>query len=115
MGTLNSVGSLPVVSASTCAANRSEVPSHAALGERLVLDADGGAIAIWAPTGMSLNEPALRLNQEACSRRCSSSRCRHWARRSSRPLQDNIRRQDVPTYMLRIYSLLGDPALQLRH
>ena len=30
-------------------------------------------------------------------------------------LQDNIRRQDVPTYMLRIYSLLGDPALQLRH
>ena len=114
MGTLNSVGPLPVVSALTCAANRFEVPSYAALGERLVLDADGGAIAIWAPTGMSLNEPALRLNRSLFSA-VFQQQMPTLGEAVQQALQDNIRRQDVPTYMLRIYSLLGDPALQLRH
>jgi hypothetical protein len=114
MGTLNSVGPLPVVSALTCAANRFEIPSYAALGERLVLDADGGAIAVWAPTGLSLNEPALRLNRSLFLA-VFQQQMPTLGEAVQQALQDNIRRQDVPTYMLRIYSLLGDPALQLHH
>lgn len=114
MGTLNSVGPLPVVSALTCAANRFEVPSYAALGERLILDADGGAIAVWAPTGLSLNEPALRLNRSLFAA-VFQQQMPTLGEAVQQALQDNIRRQDVPAYMPRIYSLLGDSALQLHH
>jgi hypothetical protein len=114
MGTLNSIGPLPVVSALTCAANRFEVPSYVALGERLILDADGGAIAVWAPTGLSLNEPAVRLNRSLFAA-VFQQQMPTLGEAVQQALQDNIRRQDVPTYMLRIYSLLGDPALQLPH
>lgn len=114
MGTLNSVGPLPVVSALTCAANRFEVPGYAPLGARLVLDADGGAIAVWAPTGLSLNEPAVRLNRSLFAA-VFQQQMLTLGEAVQQVLQDNIRRQDVPTYMLRIYSLLGDPALQLPH
>jgi hypothetical protein len=114
MGTLQSTGPLPVVSALTCAANRFEVPGYAALGELLALDADGGAIAVWAPTGLSLNEPAVRLN-----RSLFAAVFQQWAptvgEAVQQALRDNTRRQDVPAYMLRIYSLLGDPALKLRN
>ncbi|NMQ19477.1 hypothetical protein E4P82_09865 [Candidatus Competibacter phosphatis] len=114
MGTLNSVGPLPVVSALTCAANRFEVPRYASLGEQLILDADGGAIAVWAPTGMSLNEPALRLNRSLFAA-VFQQQMPTLGEAIQQALQDNIRRQDMPTYMLRIYSLLGDSALQLHH
>ena len=114
MGTLQSAGPLPVVSALTCAANRFEVPGYAALGERLALDVDGGAIAVWAPTGLSLNEAAVQLN-----RSLFAAVFQQWAptvgEAVQQALRDNTRRRDVPAYMLRIYNLLGDPALQLRH
>lgn len=114
MGTLNSVGPLPVVSALTCAVNRFEVPRYASLGEQLILDADGGAIAVWAPTGLSLHEPAVRLNRSLFAA-VFQQQMPTLGEAVQQALQDNIRRQDVPTYMLRIYSLLGDSALQLRH
>jgi hypothetical protein len=114
MGTLRSTGPLPVVSALTCAANRFEFPGYAAMGERLALDVDGGAIAVWAPTGLSLNEPAVRLNRSLFAA-VFQQQTPTLGEAVQQSLQDNTRRQDVPTYMLRIYNLLGDPALQLRH
>ncbi len=114
MGTLQSTGLLPVISALTCAANRFEVPAYAALGERLLLDTDGGSIAVWAPTGLSLNEPAVRLNRslfDAVYQQGAST----MGEAVQQALRDNTRRQDVPAYMLRIYNLLGDPALELRN
>ena len=80
----------------------------------LGLDADGGAIAVWAPTGLSLNEPAVRLNRSLFAA-VFQQQMLTLGEAVQQVLQDNIRRQDVPTYMLRIYSLLGDPALQLPH
>ncbi|MFZ1573726.1 MAG: C25 family cysteine peptidase, partial [Chromatiaceae bacterium] len=113
MGALHSPGPLPVVSALTCAANRFEIPGYAALGEELVLDADGGAIAVWAPTGLSLNEPAVQLN-----RSLFDAVYQQWAPTLGEAVQqalgDNRRGDEVPAFMLRIYSLLGDPALELR-
>jgi len=113
MGTLSSAGPLPVISAPTCAANRFEMPGSASLGERLVLDADGGAIAVWSATGPSLNNPAVLIDQSLLA-----AVFQQWTptlgEAVQQALQDN-RRQDVPAYLLRIYNLLGDAALELRH
>jgi len=114
MGTLQSTGPLAVVSALTCAANRFEVPGYAPLGARLALDADGGAIAVWAPTGLSLNEPAVRLNRSFFAA-MFQQRESTLGEAVQQALQDNTRRADVPSYMLRLYSLIGDAALQLKH
>jgi Peptidase family C25 len=102
---------LPVITALTCSANRFEIPGFDSVGEELVLDPDGGAIAVFAPTGLSLNGAASPLANslgeivfdegvpvlgdaivEALSRNSASN---------------------VP-FMLRIYTLLGDPATRLR-
>ncbi len=113
MGALRSTGPLPVISAPTCVINRFETPGHAALGERLVLDADGGALAVWSATGLSLNSPAVLLDQSMLA-----AVFQQWTPTLGEAVQqalwDNTQRQDVPAYMLRIYSLLGDPALELR-
>ncbi|MER2601747.1 MAG: C25 family cysteine peptidase, partial [Candidatus Competibacter phosphatis] len=114
MGALSSTGPLPVISALTCTANRFEVPGYAPLGARLVLDADGGAIAVWASTGLSLNEPAVRLNRSLFAA-VFQQQTPTLGEAVQQTLRDNTRRQDVPAYMLRIYSLLGDSALQLHH
>ena len=99
--------------APTCVINRFETPGYASLGERLVLDADGGAIAVWSATGLSLNSPAVRIDRslfEAVFEQGIST----LGEAVQQALQDNRRRQDVPAYTPRIYNLLGDAALELR-
>ena len=114
LGSLSSTSRLPVISALTCAANRFEVPGYAPLGARLALDADGGAIAVWSPTGLSLNGPAVDLNGSLFD-----AVFQRWVptlgEAVQQSLQENTGRVDMPAYMLRVYSLLGDPALQLTH
>ena len=55
----------PVVTALTCTVNRHEYPGLPSLGEELVMNADGGAIAVWAPSGLSYNTPATAMKQKA--------------------------------------------------
>lgn len=114
LSTLSSAGPLPVISAPTCIINRFETPGSASLGERLVLDADGGAIAVWSATGLSLNSPAVLID-----RGLFAAVFQQWTptlgEAVQQALQDNRQRQDVPAYLLRIYNLLGDAALELRH
>ncbi|MDH3404116.1 MAG: C25 family cysteine peptidase, partial [Acidobacteriota bacterium] len=62
VGLLANGDRLPVVSALTCIVGRSDVPNLESLAEALVLDADGGAIAVWAPTGISFGGAAHTLN-----------------------------------------------------
>jgi len=114
MGALSSIGRLPVISALTCAANRFEVPGYAPLGARLVLDADGGAIAVWSPTGLSLNGPAVDLNRSLFTEVFQQGAAT-LGEAVQQALWENAGGADLPAYMLRIYSLLGDPALQLIH
>ena len=44
---------LPVVTAMTCTVNRFAVPGVPSLGELLVKSPDGGAAAVWGPSGLS--------------------------------------------------------------
>ncbi|MCP4627730.1 MAG: hypothetical protein GY850_30060, partial [bacterium] len=46
---------LPVVTAMTCVVGRFAIPGYDSLSETLLLHKEGGAIAVWAPTGLSLN------------------------------------------------------------
>jgi hypothetical protein len=114
MGTLRSTGPLPVISAPTCVINRFETPGYASLGERLVLDADGGAIAVWSATGLSLNSPAVLIDRSLFAT-VFQQRTPTLGEAVQQALQDNRQHQDVPAYMLRIYNLLGDAALELHH
>jgi hypothetical protein len=103
---------LPVLTALTCTVNRFGVPGVPPLGELLVKSADGGAAAVWAPSGLSLHGEAGLLAER-------------FYRRLSDPAPDRL--GDLITQslhefksiggdisMLEIYNLLGDPALRLR-
>lgn len=113
MSTLASAGPLPVISGPTCLINRFETPGYASLGERLVLDVDGGAIAVWSATGLSLNSQAVLIDQSLFAA-VFQQRMPTLGEAVQQALQNNRQRQDVPAYTLRIYNLLGDAALELR-
>ena len=102
---------LPVVTAMTCLAGRFAFPGYDSVSERLVLHQSGGAIAVWAPTGFSLNELAVVLDKGFF---CSAFEDQE------KILGDIVLRalEDYawagkPRFMLDIYNLLGDPALQM--
>lgn len=113
LGLLQSSSPHPIVSAMSCAVNRFELPGYIALGERLVLDSDGGAIAIWSATGLSMNQAAVPLNQSLLEA-LFQQRSPTLGEAIQQALANHANRPDMPAYMPRIYSLLGDPALTLR-
>jgi len=103
---------LPIVSALTCVVGRSDIPNLESLAEALVTDADGGAIAVWAPTGVSLAGAANELNLFYAQ---SLERAGDNA-----PLGDIVL-QALSAFgagggaveMLNAYAIAGDPAVQL--
>ncbi|MBW2285254.1 MAG: hypothetical protein JRF65_11715, partial [Deltaproteobacteria bacterium] len=54
---------LPVAVLMTCVAGRFELAGYDCLAEGLLLDEDDGAVAVWSPTGLSLNAEAKILDQ----------------------------------------------------
>lgn len=107
---LDNIDALPVLSSLTCAVNRFEVPGLVSLGEELVLDPDGGAIAVWAPSGLSQNSPAVNLDMALFKA----------VFQTNQPILGDAVRQALstegePVFMLKIYNLLGDGALLLNH
>jgi hypothetical protein len=103
---------LPVVTAMTCVAGRFAIPGYDSLSELLVLRQGGGAIATWAPTGLSLNDLAVILDKgffravfedgEKILGDAVFDALIEYARAGKEP------------FMLDIYNLLGDPALEMR-
>ncbi len=100
---------LPVVTAMTCTVNRFTVPGIPALGELLVDEPDGGAIAVWSPSALSLHGEARALAQQLYAAVSAGAPAR---------LGDLVKVAlerfhaggGSPT-MPGIYVLLGDPAL----
>ncbi|HXK08237.1 MAG TPA: SdrD B-like domain-containing protein [Vicinamibacteria bacterium] len=56
-------GRLPVFVAMTCSAGDFAIPGFPSLAETLLLKKDGGAVAAWAPSGLSRNDLAVRLDK----------------------------------------------------
>jgi hypothetical protein len=82
------------------------------LSEALVLKADGGAIAMWAPSGLSFNENSLELCKGFYSAIFIGGETilGDAIRRS----QENYANQGAKLYHLDLYNLMGDPALRLK-
>jgi hypothetical protein len=103
--------SLPLVTAFTCTLNRFDIPGYASLGEALVWQPDGGAIAVWAPSGLVADNEvgalgtdlfaAMAPNPPRLGDAIQTALATHKAAGGSA----TVRAQ---------YILLGDPALPLR-
>lgn len=103
---------LPLVTAFTCVAGRFEVPGYDCLAEQLLLKSGGGAVAVLSPTGASLNDPAVKLaaglfqalfqGQEKVIGLAFVGALQNYAASGSAP------------FILDIYNLLGDPALEIK-
>lgn len=63
VGFLTNGDRLPVVSALTCFVNNFGSPGYDSLGELLFMKNNGGASAVWGPTGLSLNSDAVVLGK----------------------------------------------------
>jgi hypothetical protein len=102
---------LPVVAALTCAVGRYDVAGVTPLASALVLDPTAGAVAAWSPTGLSLSSEANKLNQ-GFARGLFAGDERTLGRVILRALEE-YSRTDSERFMLDIYNLIGDPALEL--
>jgi hypothetical protein len=108
---LNNGNTPPVLIAMTCDVGRFAMPGYDSLSESLVLKNGRGAVAVWAPTGLSFNNLAKILDEGFFAS----------AFRGSAPLGDLILNafqhynfRGGPVYMMDIYNLQGDPALKMR-
>jgi hypothetical protein len=102
---------LPVFAALSCIVGRYERPAQDCLAESLMVRTNGGAIAVWAPSGLSMNYAARRLGD-------GFFRALHQD--GIGVLGEAIRRAKAgyangseDRVMLGIVNLLGDPALKI--
>jgi hypothetical protein len=101
----------PIVSALTCVSGRYEIPGFASLGEALVLEPGGGAIAVFAPSGLSVNRQAVLLD-EALFRRVFQGDALTLGDAVLQALAD-VSGLFSSTDAFETYNILGDPALLL--
>ena len=99
---------LPVWTSLSCSIGRFEVPGWESLSEALVLSADGGAAAVWAPSGQSYHFDATVLNEALFDALYVDQ---------AATVGDAVRQALAQfaiagkmDYMARIYNLVGDPA-----
>lgn len=103
---------LPVVTAMTCFMNNFSYPGTDSLGEALLLGNNRGAAAVWGPTGLSL-EPESIILDKAFFQTVFTDGERVLGKAVLSALRTYGKNGNDP-FMLRIYNLLGDPALRLR-
>lgn len=99
---------LPVVTALTCTIGRFEIPSFPSLAEELVRR-PGGAIAVWAPSGLAVNQRSTLLGDRLI---------RAVYQNGERVLGEAVLTALAQTALVvnepfAVYNLFGDPALTL--
>ncbi|MCP4663910.1 MAG: hypothetical protein GY856_51660, partial [bacterium] len=104
---------MPIAIALTCTVGRFDLPGYDTLAETLVLHDAGGAVALWSPTGLSLNAEAAILGNEFLGLALGTpsrllgdavvEALREYLSASSSP------NTDIPY----IFTLIGDPALSV--
>ncbi|MCP4693821.1 MAG: hypothetical protein GY859_37650, partial [Desulfobacterales bacterium] len=103
---------LPVVTAMTCVVGRFSLPGFDSLGEALLLNGQGGAAAVWAPTGLSGNAMAKILDEEFF-RIVFEDGEKVLGEAILKALQAYSNRGGAPD-TLDIYNLLGDPGMRIK-
>jgi hypothetical protein len=108
---LQNAGRPMLVTAMTCVASHFALPGYPSLGELLVRKEAGGAAAVWGPTGLSVNEPAVSLAEGYALAASADAEVRLGdAILSARA---GYRAAGWPQYLPLIYVLLGDPAMKV--
>jgi len=103
---------LPVLTAMTCVVGRFALPGYDTLSEELLLKNNGGVVAVWAPTGASLNSLAFMLAEEFF--KVAFQEQEKIIGKALVRAMANYASIGGQTYMLNIYTLLGDPALEIK-
>ncbi|MCU0242851.1 MAG: C25 family cysteine peptidase, partial [Vicinamibacteria bacterium] len=101
-----------VMSTMTCVAGHFALPGYPSINELMVRKASGGAVAIWGPTGLSVNELAVPLSTSFYAKIFGGGEVR-LGDAINAAMQDYEARGG-PQYMLHIYALLGDPAMRVQ-
>jgi hypothetical protein len=104
---------LPILVGMTCVAGRFEMPGYDAIGEAMVVKVNGGAVAAWAPTGLSLNHLARVLDEEFFTAVFTDNETVLGDAILSAMTAYKDRYPVGNQFMLDIYTLIGDPALEL--
>jgi len=108
---LTNAGQRPLLAALTCIVGNFALPGIDALGEALVKWPTGGAIAVWAPTGLSVNAKAVWLNEEFADQMTNAvgtdTRLGDLILNALRDYHLN----SGDKFLVGLYNLLGDPAL----
>jgi hypothetical protein len=99
---------LPIMTAMTCIVGRFEVPGFDTLAERLLLQSNGGASAVWAPTGASFNNQNTLL-AEKFFKAVFRGREKTLGQALLNAMK-GFAALDGDPVTLKIYNLLGDPA-----
>ncbi len=106
---LREAGRSPIFTTVTCVVGRFEIPGFESLAEALVVAPEGGAIAVWAPTGLSLTGPASDLNQ-AFARALAVDDVVTLGDAVRSALADYAGDGSLPA-ILQTYGITGDPAV----
>ena len=111
--TLQGPGQSPLVIALSCLISTHAIPGIQSLGEDLVLNSSGGAIAVLGPLGLSVNQQSVSMGKHllpALSETGSTSIGAAWMSglREFAESGGNIE-------VIKMYSLLGDPMIRLRN
>jgi len=109
VATLSNAPMLPIMTAMTCVAGRFEIPGHIVLGEAMFLDSDGGAIGVWAPSGLSINDEAKALDSFFIQAIFVDGATTIGEAILS--AFNDYSEGDHLRYMMEVYNLMGDPAL----
>jgi hypothetical protein len=112
LSSLHNGAKLPLFTAVTCVAGRFAVPGYDSLGEILLLKSGGGAAAVWAPSGASFNNPAKHL-AENLYKVLFQQREKVLGKALLQAMRNYAATGDEP-FILGIYNLLGDPALEIK-
>jgi len=110
VATMTIDGTQPLFSNMTCTASRFAVPGQVSLGEALLLDEEA-AIAVWGPSGISINAHATLLARALVNELSTGGETRigPMINRAFSVLAD----LEFGDEMITIYHLFGDPALRV--
>ena len=111
LGSLTNWDRPPVITAMTCSVGNFAIQGYDSISESLVLKGDGGAVAVWAPTGLSFNSLSIILDKNFFNAVFGNNK----AVLGDAILQgyQGYSAQGGSTYVMDIYNLQGDPALKM--
>jgi hypothetical protein len=113
VASLNNGAHLPIFAAFTCEVGDGSWPGTTSLSEELLWRVGGGAVAAFAPTGLSDDHQANVLNLSFVDAIAGSRPSATLGDAANAALAD-FARKGAQRYMLDIYQVIGDPALRVQ-